>query len=129
MKGRVNCHFQAGQALVVLIMVIAVAMTITTGAVIVTVVNSTTTSKYALGEEALMIAQSGVENAILRLLRDPDYTGETLSVGYGTATITVSGTPIKTITSVSSNSGFKRTIQVIGTLSANEFLVTSWAEI
>ena len=120
---------QTGQALVVLLVFVAIAVTITVGAVLVTISNSQATSKYALGEEDLLIAQSGVENAILRLLRDPNYAGETLNVGFGSATITVTGTTTKTITSASSDSVFKRTIQVIGTFSGNTFTLTSWSEI
>lgn len=125
---KVRSSFETGQALVVLLVFAAIAITITAGAVIVTISNSQATSKYALGEEDLLIAQSGAENAILRLLRDPNYSGETLNLGFGSATITVTGTTTKTITSASSDSVFKRTIQVSGTLSGNVFTVTSWLE-
>lgn len=66
---------------------------------------------------------------MLRLLRDPDYSGETLTVGDGTATITVTGTTTKTITSEGDYNGFKRKIEVVGTFTNDVFDVTSWEEI
>jgi hypothetical protein len=119
---------QSGQALVALLCFMAMAITITTAATIVTLVNSQTTSKYALGQEALSIAEAGVDNAMLRLVRDPSYTGETLTVGTGTATITVSGAPSYTITSVGVMSSFRRTVQATATRLNNTLVISSWRE-
>lgn len=122
-------HFKRGQALVTLLVFMATAITITSGAVIVTIINSQGSSKYELGEEALQIAETGADNAILRVIREPAYSGETVSIGAGTATITVSGTSTKTIVSEGSNGGFKRKVQVVGNLTNNAFSLTSWSEI
>ena len=116
-----------GQALVTLLVFIAVATTITAAATTVTLINSQTTGKFAQGESALVIAQAGADNAILRLLRDPNYSGETdLSIGSGTATITVSGSSVKTITSEGQDGNFIRKIQVVGTFVNNTFTISSW---
>lgn len=128
MKHIINKN-QKGQAFVTLIVFVAVATTLISAAVVVTLVNSQGTSKYALGEETLIIAESGAENALLRLLRDPNYTGETLTNVNGTATITVTGSTTKTITSEGVNGNFKRKIQVVGSFSNNIFSITSWNEV
>ena len=118
---------KTGQALVTLLVFIAVATTITAAATTVTLINSQTTGKFAQGESALVIAQAGADNAILRLLRDPNYSGETdLSIGSGTATITVSGSSVKTITSEGQDGNFIRKIQVVGTFVNNTFTISSW---
>ena len=117
---------KTGQALVTLLVFIATATIITAAATTVTLINSQTTGKFAQGESALTIAQAGADNAILRLLRNPSYVGEVLTVGSGTATITVSGSSVKTITAEGKDGNFIRKIQVVGTFVNNTFTVSSW---
>lgn len=118
-----------GQALISLLIFTAIASTVTAGTVAVAIINSQSTTKYAQGEQVYHIAEAGVENAILRLLRDRSYSGETLSIGAGSATITVSGTTNVTITSIGIEGDFKRKIQVVGEFANNAFSTTSWKEI
>ncbi|MBI2034424.1 MAG: hypothetical protein HYT11_01695 [Candidatus Levybacteria bacterium] len=126
-----NFKFQIsenGQALITLLIFVVVATIITSAAVIMLVVNITATSKYQQGTSVYYIAESGAENALLRLLRDPSYTGETMAVGNGTATITVSGDSEKTITSEGRIGNFERTLEVQTNFSNNIFTITSWKE-
>lgn len=120
---------QKGQALVTLLVFVVVALIVTSAAVTVTLINSQTTQKYSSSEESFAVANAGVDNAILRLLRDPNYTGETLTVGNGTATITVTGSTTKTVVSEGVVDNFKRKIQAIGSFSGTVFTVSSWSEI
>jgi hypothetical protein len=122
-------HRQSGQTLVALLAFMATAIIITTGAAAVTVANLQSATEYSRGEQALQVAESGVDNALLRLVRDPAYTGETLTVGSGTATITVSGSPSYTITSVGRVGDFRRTLQVSATRTNNVVSITSWSEV
>ena len=78
---------------------------------------------------SLQIAESGIEEALLRLVRDPEYVGGTLSVGEGLATITIIGETQKTITSVGELNGLTRTIQVQTDYNENVLTVLSWEEI
>ena len=119
---------KTGQALVSLLVFIATATIITAAATTVTLINSQSTGKFAQGESALTIAQTGADNAILRILRDPNgtYTGEDLTVGGGTAQITVEGSSVKTITSEGKDGNFIRKVQVVGTFVNNTFTVSSW---
>lgn len=116
---------QSGQTLVTLLVFIVVAMAVTSTAVAVLI--NTTRSSSILGEsiKANQIADSGAENALLRLLRDPNYTGEVLTVGAGTATITVTGTNPKTITSTGTIGNYKKTVQVVVNYN-NTMSVSSW---
>ena len=120
---------QAGQALVALLAFMATAITLTTMATIVTLTNALATSKYIWGQDALNTAEAGIENALIRLERDPAYTGETLTVGTGTATISVSGTSPKTITSVGKSGDFRRTVQITATQVNTILTITSWSEV
>ena len=105
-----------------------VAMTITLGAVAVTIINIRSNTSYTNGEIALQNAQSGVENAMIRLERDPNYTGESMPTSSGSATITISGTSTKTIVSVGSIGNFKRTITATVTNTSSVYTLTSWIE-
>lgn len=120
----------SGQALVLLLVFASIAIIITTAAIIMIAVNSGTTTKSDIGNTTLDIAESGAENALLRLLRDPNYGGETLPVNTGQAVITVTpGNFPKTITSIGTFNNFKRTIAVVVGYNNNQYTVSSWKEI
>lgn len=80
-----------GQALVTLIFFMVIATTVTTAAILVIAVNSISGTRLQEGVIAYQVAQSGADNALIRVLRDPTYTGETLNIGSGSATIQVAG--------------------------------------
>ena len=118
---------KSGQTLVTLLVFMVIAIAITSSAVVLTISNSLQASKVEQGMMALQIAESGAENALLRLLRNPSYTGETLTVGTGTAVLTVTGTPVKII-SEGINGRFRRKIE-IGVNTSTTLTVTSWKEV
>jgi hypothetical protein len=96
-KNMVTNH--QGSVAIMLILVIVLLSTITTAAVALAISTTRDTTTQTLGERALAVAESGAENAILRLLRDPSYAGESnLPIGPGTATIAVTGSSPKVIT-------------------------------
>lgn len=120
--------FKRGQALITLLIFMVVALTVTATATVLFVSNSRATTKMEIGLTALSIAESGAENGIIRLLRDSSYSGETLNVGGGTATVTVTGTNPKTITSTGQIGNFARKVEVV--VSYTSILsITSWKEI
>lgn len=121
---------QRGAALITLLFFTVIAMTVTGAAVVVLIVNSLSGAKYQQGTIAYEIAQAGIENAKLRLLRDPNYTGETLAVGNGNAEISVTrdGTDY-TILSKGTIGNFMRQIQVEATYTNNLFTITSSEEV
>lgn len=100
-------------------------------AVIMTLVNSTSSGKLEAGESALAVTESGAENALLRLLRDPNYTGTgyngeaELDVGTGKAHISVNN---GLITAIGKDGIFTRTILVTTSYNNNVLTVISWRE-
>lgn len=118
-----------GQSLVILLVFMAIAMTVTSAAVVMMIVGSTAASKYEQGQTAYATAESGAENALLRLLRDPNYVGETLTIGSATATITVTGTNPKTVTSTGVSGGFTRQVRVVASDISGILTVISWSEV
>lgn len=86
-----------GMALVTVLVFSSVAMLVVTLAISMGILSSMSSRQMIQGLEAKSVAESGVENALLRLLRDPTYIGETLTMDNGTATIVVSGSSPKII--------------------------------
>jgi type II secretory pathway component PulK len=120
---------QSGQALVSLLFVVLVAIMITSTAAVIVSVNAISTNKLELGNYAYSVAESGIENALVRLLRDPDYPGEVLTLGSDTASVTVTGGATnKVIRSIGTTNNFQRTIEVTATYNNSELIVTSWRE-
>lgn len=120
---------QNGQTLVILLIYMVIAIIVTTASIALVINSSRGTDKIYQGANSLDIAESGAETAMIKLLRDTNYTGETLSVGSGQAVITVTGTNPKTIISKGTLNNFTRTIQVIVDTSNNTLNATSWKEI
>ena len=121
---------KSGQALIMLLVFVAVAITITTAAIMILFTNSQATADVYSGQSAYVLAESGAENAVIRLLRDPGYTGgDTLTIGTGNATISVTGSEPKTITSIGTDGNYQRRIQIVVSLANNILSVISWREI
>lgn len=122
---------QSGQALITLLVFTALLLMIGMAAIMVMITNSQSTTKLQQSTLALYIAESGVENALLRLLRDPNYSGEVLPVETGQSTITVTdiGGNQKKIVSKGKNGDFLRTMQITIDYTGNIMSIISWKEI
>ncbi len=129
MKKFIKENSESGQTLIALLIFMIVAISVMSTSIILISANSIAASKVEQSITAYNIAESGAENALLRLLRDPFYAGETITVDSGTAVTTVSGTSQKTIVSTGTSGQFIRKIQVIVDYNNNILTVTSWTEI
>lgn len=118
----------SGQTIIALLIFMLVAMTITISATAVAIINVKSNNGLSSGQTALQIANSGVENAILTLEKNPSYAGETMTVGSGSATISVSGTTTITIVSVASLGKYQRTETATLTKTGSIYSLTSWIE-
>lgn len=118
-----------GQALVTLLIFVFITTIVTSAAIVLIVTNSLSVGSVQSGTNAYIVAESGIENALIRMLRDPDYTGETMTMDAGTATITITGTEPRTITSRGSSGDFTRTIEVVVGYTNNIMTISSWKEI
>lgn len=119
----------SGQTLVILMTYMVIAIIVTTASIALVINSSIGTDKVYQGANSLDIAESGAETAMIKLIRDPSYTGETVDVGNGQAVVTVTGTNPKTVLSKGTLNDFTRTIQVIVDTSNYRITVTSWKEI
>lgn len=132
-KFQVSNYFK-GQALVMLLTFTVIAVTVTTAAVAIVIENSKSGDRLNQGVVAGQIAKSGVEDALIRILRDPAYVGENgLVIGEGSADISVTGAgtvadPYIIISEGKLNSHVKK-IQVEATYINDELEVVSEKEV
>lgn len=112
-----------------LLVFMVLTMTVTSAAVGMVIANSLAASKLEQGEDAHAIAQSGVEETLLRLLRNDAYSGGTLTIGDGNATVSVAGNNPIVVSSVGSTGTFKRTVQVGVTVTNMIMSMSSWQEV
>ena len=121
---------QTGQALITMLVFITITISIVGAAVSMAVSNLQSSSKFESGTYALNVAESGMEEALIRILRDPSYTGQSLPVGSDTVQISVSSVGNnRTIISRVTSGNFKRAVQVQGSFVNDVFVMDSWREI
>jgi hypothetical protein len=121
--------FTSGQTLVILLVFMAISITVVSASVILSVSSSQGSSSQEVSFSALDAAESGLENALVLLLRDSAYSGGTLTVADGTATITVSGSGPFVITSVGQVGNFVRTVRADISITNGVMTINSWQEV
>ena len=117
---------QKGQAVLALLVLMTISVAIITAIVIMVLNNVTALGTVEQGTVSYYAAETGVENALLRLLRDPNYTGETLPIDGGSVVIQVNN---GIITSTATISNSVRKIQLNYVYNNNVLTITSWKEI
>lgn len=120
---------QGGYILVTLLVVAVVGIMISTTAVSWVIDNTQGSSNLQQSSITLAAAESGAENAILSLLRNPSYTGEILTIDSTTVTITITGNGEKTIIVQAVQGSFSRKLEIITNYVDSILTVTSWKEI
>ncbi len=112
-----------------LLVFMVLAITVTTAAVGMVVVNSLAASRLEQSDAASVAAESGAEDALVRLLRDTTYSGGTLTVGEGSVTVTVGGQNPKTILATGTVGNFRKSVEVSATITDTVVSVVSWQEV
>jgi len=126
MKKNNTINYESGHTLVTILVFTVVALAVVTASVnaIITITRSTAVlERHIIVTQA---AESGIENAILRLLRDPSYNGEILTINDITVIITLAGSDPKVISASSQYFGEKQTIEVTVTYNENRLTISSW---
>jgi|SRR3989344_98231 len=84
----------SGQALISLIMISGISLIILTGAILVAVIAAQSSLTTRQSTQSRVSAESGIENAAIRLLRNPAYAGEILNIDSNTVTINIAANKI-----------------------------------
>jgi Tfp pilus assembly major pilin PilA len=121
--------YQKGQTLVVLLVLVMVAIAIAGAATIIIATNSLSATTVFQGIATRQMAEAGAEKALLQLLRNPTYQGETFSLDTGSVTSTVSGTTTLTIDSTAINGVYVKAVELKATYSNNVLTPVSWKDL
>ena len=119
---------KSGQALTSLLIIMFVGLTIiaTSSALINTSLSSTASLLEA--NDAYVVAESGAEDALLKILRNPSYTGGTLPFITGQASVSIASTNPFTFVSQGTVGQHQRSIRVIINNNNGIMTVSSWKE-
>ena len=119
-----------GQALVTLLFFMVMGITITSAAAVILITNIRATSKVEQSTMAYYIAESGAEEGMLQIVRNPTFAGtKTVSLNGGSATVSATqGNPI-TIVSTGQYNNFIRKVQIQTVYNNGKIVIQSWKEI
>jgi hypothetical protein len=117
-----------GQALTSLLIIMFVGLSIITTSVGLLNSSLLSTSRLVESNEALSVAESGAEDALIKILRNPNYIGSTLPVDGGLATINIATTNPFTFISTGVVGSHQRSIKVTINNQNGITTVTSWKE-
>lgn len=118
-----------GQALISVLFIAIIGMTIATGAITSLMSVFAKTGKEEVAVLAYEAAEGGIENGIMRLVRDSTYVGETMTFDAdSTAIVTVSTASGVVITSVGTVGSVSRKLVVSGHFTNLVWSVDSWIE-
>jgi len=115
-----------GQTLVTLLVFTVVAIAITSTAISIMINITRSASIVESRIIASQAAESGIENAIIRVLRDPEYAGETLQVGDASVEISVAGSNPIVITADATYGSYHQTVQTTITYVDNSLTISDW---
>lgn len=116
--------------MVTVLYVVVIGLLVTTGAVFVLMSNASVVSIETQGMLARSAAESGAENALLRLIRDPFYTGETLETSENrSVSVTVAGSSPQTITAIGTMGSVVRRVEVTLMYNSGVRTILSWKDL
>jgi len=121
--------YQKGQTLVLLLVFVMVAIAITAAATFIIATNSLSATDVSQGLATKQMAEAGAEKALVSLLRDPNYRGETFNLDTGTVVASVSGTTTLTIDVAATNGNYTKRVEVKATYSNNVLTPVSWKDL
>ncbi len=117
---------QRGQSLVILLVVVVSSIILSTALISLAIINNANNSLYEQAITAQSLAESGVENAILNLLRNPNYTGEIMIIDNKEVELTVQGTTNKVITSTCDYGQVTQSIEVTADYDSGILTINNW---
>ena len=121
---------RSGQALLTVIFIAVIGILITTGALYALLNNINTATLEEVGVMTHSAAESGIENALIRLIRNPSYTGETMILDDNrTVVVTVTGSSSQTITATATTGLVTQRVAVVVHYNGGVLTIDSWKSI
>lgn len=125
-----------GQSLITLLFFMVIGIAVISSAALIVTADLLSSSNAEQGQSAYYVAESGIENGILYLLRHPKYDNSstspmTISVGSGQASVVFtynSGANTDTIVSTGTSGTTTRIIQAVGSYATGPLTIGNWKE-
>lgn len=117
---------QSGQTLVALLFFVMIGIVATSASIAILFTNLSSEQKFEDAERVRQLSEMGIEKALVSILRDTEYSGETISIDGDSVVVSVSGTTLKVIESVATSGDVSRKIEVNASFSENILTTTSW---
>ena len=129
----IKTNKQQALALITVLIFGALAMIVIIFGITLMVIQTDSSRQFFTAQKSLSLAESAMENALLRLLRNPNYSGEILTFPEGTARIVVSDDGTNKLVTVTASTGqildSVRIIQVVLIEEDGRLVVQSWREL
>ncbi|PIQ77520.1 hypothetical protein COV82_04110 [Candidatus Peregrinibacteria bacterium CG11_big_fil_rev_8_21_14_0_20_46_8] len=113
-------------ALIAIIIITAAGLILASSAAFVGIDIVQTSYRLSQGEEAFAATDACIEHALEMLSPDPNYTGEILTIGDGTCTITADSDSLRVVTQIGSD--FTEDIEVFYQRDGARLQITIWQE-
>lgn len=118
-------------ALIVMVIILGVSLLVVSTTALIGIGNLSIGFSTQASSGDVLLAESCVEEALVRLTRDNSYTGGSLTVENATCTISVTGTPCGacTVNVSTTENDFTRRIRAGVTITGSNADITSWEEV
>jgi hypothetical protein len=117
---------EKGYAMILLLVFSVMAVTLISAAMNIMLITTQETSQEELSREALGVTEAGIEEALLRILRNPNYTGGTIPIDSTNVSVQVSGTTVKTISAQATVGSVTRVVTAKADFSGPVLTIQSW---
>lgn len=118
--------YRKGQIFITMLFFVIIGVTIILAETIVLFTNILSASTAEQGMNAYYVAESGIEEALLRLNRNPNYAGGVLNIGSGNAVVQVEN---GIITATGTYATTVKKIQVQTVNNSGLLKIVSWKEV
>lgn len=120
---------QSGQAMIAVVGLLSVGLLMASTNIMIGIIQHDQALAFQQSDQGRCLAEAGVEEAIIRLLRNPDYQGGQLVLSDKNVNIEVSGDNPKTIVSTVDYFGKVKSTKVEVSLTSGSLEVLSWEDI
>ena len=118
-----------GQALIPVLIIMLITMILGVGVLHLSIGSLLLNSYWLEGEKVLMATEGALENGLMRILRNPGYSGESLQINEINCTIETSGQAPVVMTAECSSLRSKRRLQAEVSFINGEMLVSNYQEV
>ncbi|MFC1727003.1 hypothetical protein ACFL0Y_00600 [Patescibacteria group bacterium] len=118
-----------GQALIPILIILLIILTVGAGSLYLSLGSLLLSSSSSTGEKVLVSVEGAVENGLMRILRNPNYSGESLQVAAMPCTIDISGLNPWTMTAQCDSGQAIRRLQAEVNFIDGEMIVSNLQEI